>query len=285
MKVLRVFPRRTNATPDDDLAVVGYPGLFVPEVHEIHISVTFSWDLPEAERLERAWSVFGVPVRVGGPATGMRGEEFVSGRYLKPGYVITSRGCPNRCPHCSVPVREGRVVRELPVCEGHNVLDDNLLACSEGHIRAVFAMLKRQPNRAQFTGGLEAAILTGWHADLIADLRPETLFFAYDTPDDWYPLVRATGMLIDRGMHGHRLRCYVLIGFGNDTQEAAEQRLNAVVDLGLFPMAMLYRGKDGTTKPGWGAFARSWAGPVIVGSRVRERRNVLTERTRSALEG
>jgi hypothetical protein len=41
--------------------------------------------------------------------------------------------------------REGPV-RELPVCEGANILDDNLLACSEAHIRKVFQMLEGQKN-------------------------------------------------------------------------------------------------------------------------------------------
>jgi hypothetical protein len=78
---------------------------------------------------------------------------------LKKGYVITSRGCPNRCWFCSVWRREGEVIRELPVTDGWNVLDDNLLVCSENHIRAVFAMLARQRRMPLFTGGLEAAWL------------------------------------------------------------------------------------------------------------------------------
>ena len=38
-------------------------------------------------------------------------------------------------------LREGNL-RELPITSGHIVLDDNLLACSEKHIRSVFDMLK-----------------------------------------------------------------------------------------------------------------------------------------------
>ena len=48
--------------------------------------------------------------------------------YMKPGYVITSRGCPNRCWFCAVPKREGYQLRELPVTDGWIVADDNLLA-------------------------------------------------------------------------------------------------------------------------------------------------------------
>ena len=140
MKIIRVFPRRTNATPIDPLAYIGPPDLFA-EADEVHISVAFTWDLPEAEKLAKQWAAV-APVRIGGPATGEPGGGFEPGRYLKPGYIITSRGCPNRCWFCSVWKREGDV-RELPIRDGWNVLDDNLLACSDTHIKRVFAMLHR----------------------------------------------------------------------------------------------------------------------------------------------
>ena len=108
----------------------------------MHVSVTFTWDMPEAERLAASWERV-APVKIGGPATGMRGEDFVPGRYLKPGYVITSRGCANHCWFCSVPAREG-LLRELPITPGWNILDDNLLACSESHIKKVLGMLEKQ---------------------------------------------------------------------------------------------------------------------------------------------
>jgi len=88
-------------------------------------------------------------------------------------------------------------LHELPITEGYNVLDDNLLACSEGHIRAVFDMLKRQPERAMLTGGLEAAQLCRkpWVVDLLREARVERMYFAYDTPDDYEPLVQAGKLL------------------------------------------------------------------------------------------
>ena len=54
--IARVFPRRTKATPVDELAFIGDPGLFVDDMNitEVHVSVTFSWDLPEADRLASA---------------------------------------------------------------------------------------------------------------------------------------------------------------------------------------------------------------------------------------
>ena len=138
-------------------------------------------------------------MKMGGPALGTRGEEFVGGKYIREGYTITSRGCPNKCWFCTVWRRDGHVVRELPIVDGWNILDDNILACSEQHIRKVFAMLKRQKHRAEFTGGLEAKRLKPWHCELLADLKPQQMFFAYDTPDDWEPLVEASKILDEHG--------------------------------------------------------------------------------------
>ena len=138
--IARVFPRKTKATPIDDYAFVGLPGLFIPDdVTEVHISATFTWDLPLVDVMRRAWERI-APVTIGGPATGQRGDAFTPGMYLKKGYVISSRGCPNNCWFCSVPKREG-ALRELPIEDGHNVLDDNLLACSDEHIKAVFVSI------------------------------------------------------------------------------------------------------------------------------------------------
>lgn len=270
MKIIRVFPRRTKATPTDEYAFIGHPPLFWPEADEVHVSVAFSWDRLQAHLLADEWErVTGLPATVGGPATGEPGGDFVPGRYLKPGYVITSRGCPNRCWFCSVPKREGEL-RELPITQGHIVLDDNLLACSDQHFDTVISMLKDQPERAQFTGGLEAARLSRWHVGLLADLKPGRTYFAYDTPDDLEPLVEAGKMLREAGFtaESHRLCCYVLIGHPRDTFEQAEQRLQETIAAGFFPFAMLYRDRQGNRSPEWITFQRRWARPQIVGANL-----------------
>lgn len=264
-RIIRVFPRRTAATPDDELVRIAEgPSLF-DEADEVHISVTFTWDIPLAEWLAGQWSAV-APVKVGGPAYNEPGGEFVPGMYMKKGYVITSRGCPNRCWFCAVPKREGGQLRELPVTDGWIVTDDNLLACSAGHIDEVFAMLSRQPHRPQFVGGLEAALMTPTMASRLRSLHPDSLYFAYDTPNDLEPLVAAGKMLLDAGFTkaSNDLRCYVLIGYKGDTFEKAQARMGEAWRAGFMPFAMLYRDQKGDYDKTWRRFQREWANHTIV---------------------
>lgn len=271
MKIARIFPRKTKASPDDPLAFFDVPPLlFPPEIDEVHISCAFTYDIPRAEWLADQWSALGKPVKIGGPAYNERGGDFVPGRYLKKGYVITSRGCPNKCWFCSVWKREPEV-KELPITDGWIIQDDNLLACSESHIRAVFDMLKRQPKPIEFTGGIEARLLKPWHVELFKTIRLGQMFMAYDTPDDYEPLRRAARLLIDiNGFKEFRkLRAYVLIGHPKDTISAAEKRLNDVMSLGILPMAMLWRNENREVNKEWQKFQRLWARPALIKARAK----------------
>lgn len=268
-RLIRVFPRRTKATPIDALARFGPPTLF-DEADEVHVSVTFTWDKPRAEKLAEAWRVV-APVSVGGVAYGDTSLEFIPGRYIRPGYTITSRGCPRRCWFCSV-WKKWPEAHPLPIYDGWNVLDDNLLACPEWHVRKVFDMLQRQTQRVCFTGGLEAAALQDYQVDLLASLKPRpAMFWAYDPGDAFETLESAAKRMIEAGFtrESHRLRCYVLIGYPRDTFAAAEKRLNDMVRIGFTPMAMLWKPeKDAAMKwePSveWRAFQRRWVRPAII---------------------
>lgn len=272
-KIIRVFPRKTKATPTDNMAFIGDPGLFIPDTDEIHISVSFTYDIPEAERLSKAWeTVTGITPKIGGPAFGLPSGEFIPGRYLKEGYTITSRGCPNKCWFCSVWKREGNI-RELEIKPGHNILDDNLLACSEQHIKAVFAMLRQQKKPAEFTGGLESKILKPWHIEEMINTRIHQMFFAYDTEDDYEPLKVASEMLLKVGFNRNYLRCYCLIGYPTDTMEKAEKRLIQVLKLGMFPMAMLWKNEKGDASIEWKRFQRLWVLPASISHKFKEVNN------------
>jgi len=266
----RVFPRKTSASPTDELAFFGPPDLFVPEgIEEVHVSCAWTGDKGRAEQLAEQWRHV-APVKVGGPAYDDQGGDFVAGRYLKRGYVITSRGCPNNCWFCFVPKREGSI-REIPIVDGYNVLDSNILACSKDHFQRVCKMLNFQPECAEFTGGLEAARLTWWHVSVLWDLRPKQMFFAYDTPDDFEPLVEAGKMLRDADFTRGHCRCYVLIGYPKDTVDQAVKRLIDSWKAGFLPFAMLWRGKNGDDEKEqeWLDLARVFSRPAITRSEIR----------------
>lgn len=278
--IIRVFPRRTKATPDDDLVRFGGPELFdvARPPSEVHVSVTFTADKPRAEALAEEWQRI-APTKIGGLAYGDRGMEFVPGRYIKHGYTFTSRGCPRKCKFCSVPLRDPKP-RLLPIQDGWNILDDNLLACPREHVEAVFAMLTRQHRRIEFTGGLEAKSLKDYQVNLLASLKPRpNMFWAYDPGDTFETMESAARRLIAAGFtaRSHRLRCYVLIGFPaevsedgkDDTLQAAEIRLRQMVGLGFTPMAMLWQPETPASmkhSPAqeWRAFQRLWARPAII---------------------
>jgi hypothetical protein len=269
-QIIRVFPRRTSATPTDELIRINTAPSLFDTADEVHISVTFTWDIPHAERLANQWKMV-APVKIGGPAFGQRSSDFTSGMYLKKGITITSRGCPNRCWFCSVPQREGNELRELPIVDGWIIQDDNLLACSPGHIDKVFEMLKRQPKRPNFTGGLEAKLLTQEMAFRLKELKPESLFFAYDTPSNYDPLIQAGRYLQNAGFgkSSHTLRCYVLIGYETDTFEKAEKRMYQAWNAGFMPFSMLFRNDDGNPDPQWKKFHRQWANPFIIATNLK----------------
>ncbi len=244
------------------------------EADEVHVDVTFTEDKSKAEALAEDWKHVAA-VKVSGVAYGDRGEEFVKGRYVKHGFVFTSRGCPRRCWFCSVWKRDP-IPRLLPIQDGWNVLDDNLLACPEPHVRAVFSMLARQGRQIEFTGGLEAAALQDYQIGLLVDMKPRpNCFFAYDPGDPFETLKAAADRLIAGGFtaRSHRLRTYVLIGYPKDTFALAEARLQQMLSIGFTPHAMLWSPETASAEryrpaPEWRKFQRTWARPAIIHART-----------------
>lgn len=267
-----MFPRITKATPRDSLCFFDSPNLpaQVQDIDEVHIDCTFTADKPKAEWLAEQW-VRIATTKIGGVAYGDPGADFVPGRYVKQGYVFTSRGCPRRCWFCSVWKRDP-TPRMLTIHEGWNILDDNLLACPEPHVRSVFAMLNRQGRQIEFTGGLEALALEDYQVGLIADLKPRpNCFFAYDPGDAFDTLRSAASRMLAAGFTecSHRLRVYVLIGYPKDTFMLAEGRLQQMLEIGFTPHAMLWQPETPAAEkyrpaPEWKAFQRVWARPAII---------------------
>ncbi len=261
--VLRVFPRRTSATPIDPMAFVGWPTLFRPKADEVKVSVAFTWDLPLAQMLADAWGLYYPKVSVGGPACGDTGDSFTPGEFIREGYVFTSRGCDNNCPWCLVPEREGKI-RLLPITEGWIINDNNFLQTPPQHRQVVYQMLARQKHQADFRGGLQASLVTNAVAEELRGVRISRVWLAADTNGALIPLRRALQRLSFLG----RERCfaYVLIAYGDETMVQAESRLRAVWEAGAIPFAQLYQSPDHYIEYSqeWRQFARKWCRPAAI---------------------
>lgn len=258
------------------MAFVGDPPLFRPGNRStpVRVSVTFKWHRREAERLAAAWGQFYDDVQIGGPAYGDPGGEFVPGRFIKAGCTITSRGCPKRCGWCDVPGREGEI-RELEIKPGWIVQDNNLLACSEKHIRAVFEMLQQQPRRIYFNGGLDKHYLKDWHRPLFDSVRLGELWFACDTASDLVGLERAVRIL--DGIPLRKRRCYTMIGYDGETLLEAERRIERVFELGFMPFTQLFQPNDApkTYPIEWRQLRTKWCRPAAYMPRVAQTEGAL----------
>lgn len=264
--IIRVFARRTSYTPVDEWAFVGDPPLWKPDqnvVIDVSVSVCFSWDIVEGQRLVGAWRNYYPVVRIGGPAFGNWEGSFTPGLYVKQGVTFTSRGCPRRCPFCLVPEREG-ALQLLPIQPGHIVNDNNILACPPAHRLAVWQMLGQQRKAAVFAGGLDARLVTDEIADELRGLRIQAAFLAADTDAALPALRKAAGRLAFLGRG--KLRCYVLCAFDGETIPQAEARLEAVWDAGCMPFCQLWQ-PHGPRRidygPEWRRLQKAWSRPAL----------------------
>jgi hypothetical protein len=243
------------------------PGLWVPDHDEVHVSCTFTWDIPEAERLAAEWQFVSKKVKIGGPAFGDQPDEFTPGLYVRQGITFTSRGCPNNCPFCFVPRNEGRL-REIAIQQGSIIQDNNFLACSRSHRAKVYEMLKGQ-GQVNFKGGLEAARLTDWDIEEMRGLHIAELWIACDTREAIPRATRTIMRLRAAGFKQYQIRCYVLIG---DDMNENQARLEAVFEAGALPFAQLFQDEDRRKySKKWEDFARLWSRPALYKTAMKKR--------------
>lgn len=254
MRIIRVFPRHTSMTPMDDYAFVGDPPMLRPEADEVHISVSFTWDIEKAKRLREAWQQYYPIVKIGGPALDDPCNGFEPSMYIRQGVTFTSRGCNERCPPCLAWRREGKI-RELPIYPAPIIQDNNVLQCNQAHIDKVFMMLRKQYS-VVFSGGLDSRRISVSIADDLRSLRVKQIFLACDSHAAIKPLFQAVKRL---QMPRDKLRCYVLLGFNGETLDRGIERLEAAWQAGTLPFAMLYQPPDKYIK-----YPREWQNVAYV---------------------
>lgn len=269
MKIARVFPKKTSFTPTDPDCYFGKPPVWeLPQYDEVHISVVFTWDKEIAENLALYWRKKGSwQVKIGGPAYNSPCSEFIPGRYVAPGIIFTSRGCPNKCGFCLVPDREGDF-KELPIVPGNIIQDNNIMACSEQHWDNLMVMLRTQKS-IQFKGGLEARRLTDKRIHDLRSLKISSLWLACDHHGDIPTTSDAIKRLHKVGFTRSHIYVYCLIG--KDEQEE-EARMQAIFLAGGVPFSQLLqppKEKKIEYSPEWRKFAKFWSRPASVKSGMK----------------
>ncbi len=219
-----------------------------------YVSSVFSWNLQKTYMRCVFYKSAGYKVRVGGQNVAMNPkmfEEFDTHGEVDAlkrhnlDAVFTSRGCIRHCSFCLVPKLEG-ALRELDDWEVKPIIcDNNLLACSQAHFdRVIDRLLDARLTGIDFNQGLDARILTDYHAKRLAELPKDTIIrLAWDHIDTERLFLSTFDRLIDAGVKQNQIRTYVLIGY-KDTPKDALYRLQKIRDLGALPNPMRYQSLD-----------------------------------------
>lgn len=261
-----------------------------------YLSVVFSWQLSEAYQRAVWLKSEGYRVRAGGPAVAMQPDYLadvaeIGGNvnalpHHNPNATFTSRGCIRRCSFCAVPKIEGYLV-ELNDWEPKPIVcDNNLLACSKKHFDRVIDRLK-PIHKIDFNQGLDARLVTKYHAERLAELDIDHLRLAWDSIRNENEFMKAFEVLHKAGLPKRLFRVYVLIGF-KDTPEDALYRLQTIRDLRLSTFPMRYQALDAASKnsyvgPHWThrelmRYVRYWANVSYLGSIPFETWDVLPKK-------
>ena len=214
-----------------------------------NISVVFSWDLQKAYQRAVWQRQMGYVVKIGGPAAYYQPRIFDSVAEVcnglevvqrhNPEAVFTSTGCIRDCEFCIVHKTEGDLKEKKHWIPRRIVCDNNLLACSRVHFDKVIDSLKPLKG-VDFNQGLDARLLTDYHAQRIAELDLANVRLAWDHVEMESKFMQAFERLRKAGIPKNKIFVYVLIGY-KDTPNDALYRLETVKNLGALPSPMRFQ--------------------------------------------
>ena len=145
-------------------------------------------------------------------------------------YGFLTRGCPNRCPWCVVPRKEGKI-RPYMDCdeiaiEGRTklvLMDNNILAAGDYAVSQLEKIIERG-YRVDFNQALDARLVDDRFARLLAQVRwiDRRIRFGCDTHAQIAECERAISMINGYGYHGEYF-LYTMIGGKSDFRESYER--------------------------------------------------------------
>ena len=180
-------------------------------------------------------------------------------------YGFLTRGCPNKCPWCVVPRKEGRI-RPYMDCdeiaiEGRTklvLMDNNILAAGDYAVQQLEKIIERG-YRVDFNQALDARLVTDEYARLLARIKwiDRRIRFGCDTKGQIQECERAISMINGYGYRGEYF-LYTMIGGKSDFKESYE-RINywwkrnheqrERHEPNIYPYAQPYRNPDNTHEP------------------------------------
>lgn len=145
-------------------------------------------------------------------------------------YGFLTRGCPNKCPWCVVPRKEGRIrpymdVDEIAI-EGRTklvLMDNNILAAGNYAVEQLEKIIERG-YRVDFNQALDARLVNDQYARLLARIKwiDRRIRFGCDTKGQIAECERAISMINGYGFKGEYF-LYTMIGGKSDLQESYER--------------------------------------------------------------
>ena len=201
----------------------------------LYISVPFTWNLPEVRSKILQKSFFYNKVIVGGPAIQLLPNYLADIEYVEirdyypnvlqkinPLATRTTLGCVRKCKFCGIGQGkiEGEGFKELSDWPDLPIIcDNNLLACSQVHFDKVMDRLEKW-DVVDFNQGLDARLLTDYHAERLARLKKAIIRLALDSMRYAEKWESALEKLLKAGIPKSRIRTYALIAFDSDPTEA-----------------------------------------------------------------
>lgn len=145
-------------------------------------------------------------------------------------YGFLTRGCPNKCPWCVVPRKEGRIkpymdVDEIAI-EGRTnlvLMDNNILAAGRYAVEQFQKIIERG-YRVDFNQALDARLMNEEFAELMARMKwiDRRIRFGCDSHGQIKDCEKAIAMINARGYKGEYF-LYTMIGGKSDFKESFER--------------------------------------------------------------
>lgn len=143
-------------------------------------------------------------------------------------YGFLTRGCPNKCPWCVVPRKEGKITPYMDVdeiaIEGRTklvLMDNNILAAGDYAVEQLEKIIKRG-YAVDFNQALDARLVDDHFAQLLAMVRwcdRNRIRFGCDTPRQIGDCEKAIHLIMGHGFKGEFF-LYTMIGGKSDFQES-----------------------------------------------------------------